>query len=75
MKKYLFVFAVAIIGLLSCATQQERAERKELMRKTVTEAVATAVLLSSAFTRTVLAAIPAIIVVIIKAPAMVQSKC
>ena len=40
MKKYLFVFAVAIIGLLGCATQQERAERKELMRKTVTEAVA-----------------------------------
>ena len=39
MKKNLFVFAVAIIAILSCATQQERVERKELMRKTVREAV------------------------------------
>ena len=40
MKKYLFVFIVAVSIFMSCATQQERAERRELMRKAVTEAVA-----------------------------------
>ena len=40
MKKYLFVFIVAVSIFMSCATQQERTERRELMRKAVTEAVA-----------------------------------
>ena len=38
--RILFIFSIAIIVFMGCATQQEKAERRELMRKAVTEAVA-----------------------------------
>ena len=38
--RILFIFSIAIIAFMGCATQQEKAERRELMRKAVTEAVA-----------------------------------
>ena len=38
--RILFIFSIAIIAFMGYATQQEKAERRELMRKAVTEAVA-----------------------------------
>lgn len=39
MKKYSFILFMTMLACLSCATQQERAERRALMRKAVAEAV------------------------------------
>ena len=39
MKRYLFSIMMAATLLIGCATQQQRAERKEMMRKAVAEAV------------------------------------
>lgn len=41
MKKHSFPLFMTMLVCFSCATQQERAERRELMKKAVTEAVAT----------------------------------
>lgn len=39
MKKTIGIIAISALTLMGCATQQERAERRELMRSAVTEAV------------------------------------
>ena len=39
MKKYVFLFFMTMLLFVGCATQQERVERRERMRKTVAEAV------------------------------------